>query len=154
MCETSGRRNLLLLNAKEFFPFRIPQRITFFRRYIPDPYAYVTLKSHLALFDIHDDWDVFQVFTPHTNIDGSFFGCWLYLIKRTISHGVSNLSSSEISSNYSKCTKLVKVPSILIQRGGGNTAKRHFINPINFTLKQDVFKTNLGMPVVFLISEN
>ena len=41
-------------------------------RYIPYPHADATLILHVMLFDTQR-WNVFQVFTPHTNIDGSFF---------------------------------------------------------------------------------
>ena len=34
---------------------------------------------------------VFQVFTPHTNIDGSFPGYCMVIIKRYISTGVGNI---------------------------------------------------------------
>ena len=54
--------------------------------YTPYAYDYVTIHSYLVLFDTQQ-WDAFQVFTPHTNIDGSFLGFSLVLIKRYISIG-------------------------------------------------------------------
>ena len=57
----------------ETFGFKTNQVLN---RYIPDPYAYVTLNSYLVLFDTQR-WNVFQMLSSDTNIDGSRAGCYL-----------------------------------------------------------------------------
>ena len=58
-------------------------------------FAYLALNQYLMLFDTQP-WDVSHALNPYTNIDGSFFGFSLVVIKRAISivRGIYRCGSS------------------------------------------------------------